>query len=225
MQQPPTRLLLALEAHTAAAAEAQFNPTGAMLATASGDCTVKVWDTVRGANVMTLRASGSGVAFVSTSISDKLVAGAGVDGVVSVWQSDTRRLRYSLTGHTGRVNVVRFAPDGKTLVSAGKDRSAKLWDMSSGRRLRSLNGSSSCLALTVGSDSRQMCTGHKDHKIRLWDIRTGQRQQVISVHESTVTSLAFAPAASGAPHLLSTSRDGCCHIIDLRTFLPVQTLR
>ena len=161
VQQPPTRLLLALDAHTASAAEAQFNPTGAMLATASGDCTVKVWDTVRGANVMTLRASGTGVAFVSTSMSDKLVAGAGVDGVVSVWHADTRRLRWSLTGHTGRVNVVRFAPDGKTLVSAGKDRSAKLWDMSSGRRLRSLNGSSNCLTLTVGSDSRQMCTGHK----------------------------------------------------------------
>ena len=212
---PPTRLLLALDAHTSAAAEAQFNPSGSMLATAGSDSTIKIWDTVRGANVMTLRASSSGAssALVSASMSDALIAGAGVGGVVSVWQATTRRLRYSLTGHTGRVNVVRFTADGKTLVSAGKDRSAKLWDMGSGKRLRSLNGSSNCLSLSIGSDSRQMCTGHQDHAIRLWDIRTGQRQKVISVHESSVISLSFAPPAAGAPRLLSTSRDGCVHFL------------
>ncbi len=47
----------------------------------------------------------------------------------------THRQIGMLTGHTGEVNSVAFAPDGGTLASAGADQSVRLWDTATHRRI------------------------------------------------------------------------------------------
>jgi len=66
----------------------------------------------------------------------RLVATAGKDGVVRLWDVPGRRPLRMLKGHGGPVNGVAFSPDGSTLVSAASDGTVRLWDVATGATVR-----------------------------------------------------------------------------------------
>ena len=64
----------------------------------------------------------------------KLLASAGGDGTVRLWNPATRQApRAPLPPVTGGVNGVAFSPDGKLLASAGGDGTVRLWDPATGQ--------------------------------------------------------------------------------------------
>jgi WD40 repeat protein len=57
-----------------------------------------------------------------------LLAQAGQDGKVHIWNMQTAKEQASLAGHDGPVTAVTFAPDGSRLASASADTTALIWD-------------------------------------------------------------------------------------------------
>jgi WD40 repeat protein len=58
-----------------------------------------------------------------------VLASAGRDGSVSLWDPARGKLLRSFQAHTGRVGRVVFSPDGKQVATSG-DQTVKLWEVS-----------------------------------------------------------------------------------------------
>jgi hypothetical protein len=113
-----------------------FSPNGKMLATASADKTVKLWDTSTGKEIQTLKGHTNEVRWVSFSPDGKMLATASADNTVKLWDTSTRQEIQTLKGHTNEVNRISFSPDGKMLATASADNTAKLWDTSTDKKFK-----------------------------------------------------------------------------------------
>lgn len=67
-----------------------------------------------------------------------MLATAGDDRTVRIWDTATGAELHSLSGHTGRVLGAAFSPDGATLYSTGLDRSIITWDLAGRRTIGSV---------------------------------------------------------------------------------------
>jgi len=58
-----------------------------------------------------------------------LLASAGFDRTVRVWEFESGRLVAEFAGHTSHVWGLAFSPDGKYLASAAKDGTVRIWEL------------------------------------------------------------------------------------------------
>jgi WD40 repeat protein len=108
-----------------------FSPDGQRLASASDDQTVKIWDSVTGKDLFTLKGHAGRVEGVAFSPDGQRLASASDDQTVKIWDSVTGRELCALKGHAGEVTSVAFSPDGQRLASGNEDGSIHLWETAS----------------------------------------------------------------------------------------------
>lgn len=103
---------------------------GSLLATASGDRTVRFWNPRTRTPVGEPLSGHTGaVHAVAFSPDGTLLATGGGDHTVRLWDPRTRTpVGDPLTGHTGWVRSVAFSPDGALLATASGDGTARLYE-------------------------------------------------------------------------------------------------
>ena len=158
-----------LGGHTSYVYGVSFSPDGKMLASASYDNTVKLWNTATGQVIKTLTGHTNYVWGVSFSPDGKMLASASYDNTVKLWNTATGQVIKTLIGHTSAVHGVSFSPDGKMLASASGDNTVKLWNTTTGQEIKTLIGHTNYVwSVSFSPDGKMLASASADNTVRLW---------------------------------------------------------
>jgi WD40 repeat protein len=157
-----------IQAHTSAVKGLAFGGGGSLLASASTDKTLKIWDLPPGKlhktqtgkdPVLCLTMSADGALVLSGDADHSITARrlpeaildrtlrvwapavtclASSAGAIPLWDAGSGKLLRTLTGHRREVTDVAFSPDGALLASGSEDNTGGVWDVASGKRLHTL---------------------------------------------------------------------------------------
>ena len=184
-----------LEGHTSSVLSVAFSPDGTILASASYDSTVKLWNVSTREHSTTLR-HGSYVKSVSFSPDGTTFASGA--RYVKLWNVSTKENVATLEGHTRRVSSVSFSPDGTILASGADDaerslgdRTVKLWDVAARTNIATLEGHTNKItSVAFSPDGATLASVDHIYVIKLWDVAT--RTNIATMENAGSRSVAFS---------------------------------
>jgi WD40 repeat protein len=105
-----------------------FSPDGSLLATASFDETVRLWDPDTGDPIgQPLSGHTDNVWAVAFSPDGTMLATAGDDTTAKLWDLAAGRRMLTLRGHTGSLTALAFSPDGTRLATGAVDGTVRVY--------------------------------------------------------------------------------------------------
>ncbi|XP_049787502.1 notchless protein homolog 1 isoform X1 [Schistocerca cancellata] len=107
--------------------DVKFSPDARIIASASFDKSIKLWDGLTGKYLTSLRGHVQAVYQVAWAADSRLLVSGSADSTLKVWNLKSGKLQVDLPGHADEVFAVDWSPDGLRVVSGGKDKILKLW--------------------------------------------------------------------------------------------------
>lgn len=188
-----------------------FSPDGTLLAGGGTDGSVYFWDVAtrqplgsalttgqRTTNAASLEEDARNAVVFSPD--GKLLASAGADDALRLWNASTRTLVASpLTGHTSIIGALTFSHHGRLLASGSWDRTIRLWDVRTAQLSGApLEGAAMPITgLTFSPDDRLLAVASIDGAVVIWNIMTRKLVGMViepkSIGMGTTNSVAFSP--------------------------------
>ncbi|KNE54788.1 hypothetical protein AMAG_00742 [Allomyces macrogynus ATCC 38327] len=179
------RNMMTFEGHTHFVMQVAFNPKDSnTFASASLDCTVKVWNLSSPTPNFTLQGHEKGVNCVDYYHGgDKpyLISGAD-DQLVKIWDYQNKTCVATLEGHTQNVMVVAFHPELPVTITGAEDGTIKVWNSTTNRLEHSLNyGMERVWSLAYQKGSNNVAVGFDEGCVV---IKMGREEPAITMDTS-----------------------------------------
>jgi COMPASS component SWD3 len=178
---------ICLYGHNSRIWDLSYSDTANLLASASGDASIRIW-----------------------SMSQYYNDNSKHPACVRVFSGDNPRKKGDIYG-------VKFHQDGSHLISGSYDCSVCLYDVETGVLLKQFKGHTASVCSVTFNDAlgNMIITGSKDHTIKFWDMSSGVCVQTLTQHLGEVTSVDVSKDHNG--HLLlSCSKDNSNRLWDIR---------
>ena len=106
----------------------------------------------------------------------KLIAAGGVDGVVQVFDVNSRLVLRKFRGHRAPVHLCRFSTELYQVITGSDDKTIRLWDIPTDKQVTVLSGHSDYVRCgrELPSNPSLFVSGSYDHTLRMWDLRSNE---------------------------------------------------
>ncbi len=212
-----------LEGHTATVTSIAFSPDGKLLASASMDKTIRLWEVRSGNQIKVLQGGKfpvedvprTGVAFFPDG---KMLASCGADENVILWDIETGLGEYRARTNGTKSVYLALTPDGKRCAVAGGPNRYHLDDFAgqiSAYKLRyglqplwrgKHEGDEAATHVAFSPDGTKLVSSGGDNTVRVWAADTGRLLTTLNgpIGSRAIQSAVFSP--DGA-HILSVTQD------------------
>lgn len=172
-----------LEGHSGFVWAVDFSPDCKLVASASDDMTVRLWNTARGLSQSILQGHTDAVNAVAFSPEGTLLASASRDRTIRLWDVTTGKVHKKLMGRSDNVATIVFSPDGKRLASAFRDRTVRVYDVANGvTHITIKDCRDVIIALCFSIDGKLLTSASEDETVRVWNVATGLIRKTVEGH-------------------------------------------
>ncbi|MGB5635832.1 MAG: DnaJ domain-containing protein [Waterburya sp.] len=196
-----------------------------ILASASDDHNINLWDIERGKKIYSFFGSQE---VQSVAINNKSIVGGGFDHAITSWKLSDKNLERIISkyrnpsSHQNVIYALIYNNKGDLLISGSADQTIKIWNYVTGSLKFTLSGhTASVRTLAISPCDRFLISGSADRTIRIWDLTTPfAKPHVIDQNSREIAAVAITP---NGKYFISAAKDNCLKIWCMKTRKNIYT--